>query len=128
MCIEDPHTSEAQHASAINLAAGIWLFSSPWIFGLYDGAEWNSFCVAIPLAVLSAIRLAVPDKCLGASCINLFLGMWAIASPWLVGFTDQPKARWNLVAVGFLVVLFASRSIVATLRIHQEGPLTPRHR
>jgi len=42
-----------------------------------------------------------------ASGINVLLGAWLIASPWIYGYTGMPGAFWNSIVVGALIVIFA---------------------
>jgi hypothetical protein len=34
------------------------------------------------------------------------LGLWALISPWLLGFSDVNLAAWNNILIGILIVLF----------------------
>lgn len=38
--------------------------------------------------------------------IQLVVGLWLIASPWLLGFYDISLAKWNAVLIGIIIVLF----------------------
>ncbi len=35
-----------------------------------------------------------------------FLGIWAMASPWVLGFSSISIAKWNSLITGLVVVLF----------------------
>ncbi|MGN6553195.1 MAG: SPW repeat protein [Verrucomicrobiota bacterium] len=39
--------------------------------------------------------------------LNVFFGLWLIASPFVLGFTHHAAALWNNIAVGIAVVLAA---------------------
>jgi hypothetical protein len=39
----------------------------------------------------------------------LALGLWALVSPWLLGFYDINLAAWNSILIGALVILLALR-------------------
>ncbi len=43
-----------------------------------------------------------------ASGINVLLGAWLIASPWIYGYTGLPGAFWNSIVVGALILIFAA--------------------
>lgn len=53
----------------------------------------------------------------GASWINVLIGAWLIASPWILGFTDW-AATSNHVLFGFLIALLAAPSAVIASRVH----------
>lgn len=48
----------------VNLALGMWLFLSPWIFGYVDkaGMFWNSLIVGGAIAVFSGFALPLTRK------------------------------------------------------------------
>jgi hypothetical protein len=39
--------------------------------------------------------------------VQLVLGLWIFASPWILGFSDISTALWSNVIIGLLVVIFA---------------------
>ena len=43
----------------------------------------------------------------GASVLNVLLGCWLIASPWIFGYAVSASAFWSSVVVGALVALLA---------------------
>ena len=43
----------------------------------------------------------------GASGLNVVLGCWLIASPWIFGYVVSASAFWNSIVVGALVALLA---------------------
>jgi SPW repeat len=43
-----------------------------------------------------------------ASGINVLLGCWLIASPWVFGYTVNGSGFWNSIAAGALVALLAA--------------------
>ncbi len=44
---------------------------------------------------------------------NLLLGVWLIASPWALGFTDIPYALWNAYGLGAIVAVAAAAALLA---------------
>ncbi len=39
--------------------------------------------------------------------VELVLGVWLAASPWILGFADMPFAMWNAVILGVAIVVYA---------------------
>jgi hypothetical protein len=45
-----------------------------------------------------------------ASGLNILLGIWLLASPWVFGYhTVGPAAIWNSVIVGALIAILAAK-------------------
>lgn len=45
--------------------------------------------------------------------LNLILGLWVIASPWALGFTDVQYAPVNAVVIGIIIAAMAVWALVA---------------
>ena len=103
------------------LVLGAWLFASPWVlnFGLDAHDLWVGAHAWIVGALLFLVALAAffSDELL-LQRINLILGIWVLASPWIYGFSDKREAAWDHWIVGFLVVAFAAWDL---LRIRQTS-------
>jgi hypothetical protein len=108
--------AEARNASGLNILLGTWLIFSPWIFD-YSGssAVLNSVFVGILMSVLAACRLASLRNTAGLSGANLLLGLWTIASPWLLGYAANDGAVRDNVILGVAVATLAIWSGVATI-------------
>lgn len=94
-------------ASAISIAAAIWLFVSPWVYGADRYLEaWNSWLIAGLIIVCVWLRLAFPSTMPGLSWFVACLGVYIFVSPWLYGYVPD-TGRWvNSLCVG--VVLFVT--------------------
>ncbi len=120
-------TTQAKTASGINLLLGCWLVASPWIFNYaVSSAGWNSVAAGVVVFIIAVNRLsALVGPALAR--VNLVLGLWTIASPWIFGYAAGEPAMWNSVAVGIAITLLAWWSANATvLRDRQEGSREPR--
>lgn len=110
------------------LALGAWLFASPWIlhfpgpalmspdierqpvpaahgpwlqaFGI---ASWNAWAVGL-LVFLVALGIVIRRRH-GQEWVNIVLGVWAFAAPWVLGFSFEPAPAWDHWIVGALIVL-----------------------
>lgn len=87
-------TTEDIAVDTINLILGIGLAFTPWLFG-YAGestAAWNAWIVGglVALVALGAfVRFAEWEE-----WVNLALGVWALLSPWLLGFSGTAEAMY----------------------------------
>jgi SPW repeat len=121
--------NQARTASGINLVLGAWLIASPWIFGYYASAgplsagTWNSVVVGALILVIGLTRV-VSLVGPGLARVNVVLGLWTIASPWIFGYAAGEPAMWNSIVVGIVITLLALWSANATvLRDRRESHL-----
>lgn len=89
-----------------NLLLAALLFVSPWLFRLTNGSGkmdlWASSAV---IAVISlAAIIAYRDW---EEWANLLLGLWLIASPWLLGFAHTHAMHLSI-GVGVVVAFLAA--------------------
>ena len=95
-----------------NLLLGMILFFSPWLFGLSAGAQWQTAStVGIFIAVLSVAALAA--FAIWEEWLNLIVGLWLIASPWLLGFQDSSAMAVD-VSIGAVVAILAALEVWLT--------------
>ena len=90
-----------------NLCLGAWLVAAPMLgVGPLTGpSAWNGYLAGSLVALLSFRALVKPEK--WEEWINFAIGLWIIAAPFLLGFTNVPDALWNHLAVGALIVIDA---------------------
>jgi hypothetical protein len=62
----------------------------------------NFFAVGIIMMVISIAPLTTSIS--WERWVYPAIGMWLIASPWILGFEDNPALTWNAVVTGALVV------------------------
>jgi hypothetical protein len=95
------------------LLAGIWLFAAPFALGVPSLTHPPVVAAYVCGAVLvssAAQAPAVPD--LIEEWVGLVAGILLAASPWLLGYNDEPALTWNAVAVGALVAALALVGVV----------------
>lgn len=93
----------------INLIVGAWLFVSPWIMAYGDEmpvAAWNAYILGAGIALFAAVAMYIPK--VWEEGINLALGVWAIISPWVLGFTQHSVATLTTLVVGVVVTVLAA--------------------
>ena len=105
-----------------NLVLGLWIFASPWILQLTTAnntVTWNLYIVGIAVAALAATALFAFQA--WEEWTNLVLGLWLLASPWILGFSSSTLLMWNAVVAGALVVVLAGW-VIAPPQDSPQGP------
>jgi len=95
-----------------NLVLGVWLALSPWAIG-YQGdatAMTNAVIVGVALIAVALGAIFVPRA--WEEWTQGLLGLWLIASPWLLGFNDQQTVMRNAVLTGMAVVALAAWTLL----------------
>jgi hypothetical protein len=89
-----------------NLALGIFFLASPWL-GLGGGAiiALNAVTCGGVIACVAVIALGKPTP--AAEMTNVWLGLWLLVAPWILGFSGQAGATWASVLVGLTVACSA---------------------
>lgn len=114
----------------LNLILGLWVIASPWVLGFTDVqyAPANAVVIGIVIAVMAVWALVSFHE--WEEWVNVFLGLWLVATPWLFGFAAMTSAAtagsayvasWNFVISGLLV---AGLAIWSWHDTRKHGPLT----
>jgi hypothetical protein len=103
-----------------NMILGLLLAVSPWLLGFtgLEGATLNAVIIGGLICALSALALTLLDH--WEAYLSGLLGIWAMLSPWLLGFTAYDTAMLAHIGLGALVV------VVAIIEIWQSGATEPR--
>lgn len=101
---------------------GIWLIASPWVlnFATVPAGDVTTMAVGAGMTGLSwnfiisgLVALLVAGSALTAyrqweEWIGAALGLWLIASPWVIQFTELKTAFWSATASGVVVLIAAA--------------------
>jgi len=100
--------NELTAMNVVNVLAAVFLFVSPWLFGFAgnQSAAWNAWVSGLVIAGLALA--AVVDLQEWEEWVNVALGVWVAAAPWLLGFAGLAEAMWTHVAVGVAVAVLAA--------------------
>jgi hypothetical protein len=120
-------TAKRQWQDVGNLLLGVWLMVSPWVLAYTDTpfAVWNAYVLGAIIAVAAAAALVAFHE--WEEWVSMVLGLWLIASPWVLGFATVKfavevealySATWNFVFTGALVIGLAGW---ATWNVHHPG-------
>ncbi len=100
----------------VNLALGVFLFVSPWMFGftseLARHTSWMAGAAIGIVAILSIGDLfesiSIPDFFETEEWINLAIGLWLAVCPWVIGMYDDTTATEVHLTVGLAVATIAA--------------------
>lgn len=91
----------------VSLILGLWLLASPWMlqFSGETAPMWNAVAVGV---LVAAIALYALFRVMAwQEWANATLGIWLVASPWILGFAGLAAAMWNAVIVGAVIAVLA---------------------
>ncbi len=77
------------------------------------------------MATVGVVRIVAPARTASLSLINVALGGWLIAAPFILGYSAIPAPTWNDVLVGTIVILLAGVSWL-TMRENENAVLADR--
>jgi hypothetical protein len=105
---------------AYQILLSVLLFVSPWLFAYAHGsAATEDWSMAILVSACSFAALVIFRE--WEEWINFVLGVWILASPWVLGFQDTAAMKVNLVVGGLIAYL----AILELWLIHYGPPSRP---
>jgi hypothetical protein len=109
-----------------NLLLAMVLFASPWLFARANGtAAIDLRLSGAAIAILSLAALAAFAN--WEEWANLLLGIWLIASPWVLGF-PHTRAMHFAIGIGAAVAFLAALELWLVYEAaHPEPPPSPAH-
>jgi hypothetical protein len=91
---------------------GLWVFVSPWVVPYLFPPEvatglvaWSHYLVGLAILAMGVAALAAYR--MWEEWVDVALGAWLLASPWLLGFAAMTALTWNAVIMGLIVVLLS---------------------
>ena len=100
----------------LTLLVGMWLIVSSWVLGIAvpggttaQAITWNFVlsgvaALALGIAALASFRV-------WKEWADVLLGLWLVASPWILGFLSAQAPRWNALACGLIIIVAAASTI-----------------
>jgi hypothetical protein len=88
----------------INAVLGLYMFASPSILKFAvagSPAMRAAWILGLAIVVFAAIAMYMPKA--WEEALNILLGVCLIASPWVLGYSDQGTPTRNAVIVGLFV-------------------------
>jgi hypothetical protein len=104
-------TSVAKWQDWASFALGLWLAVSPWAAGYseHESATANAAFVGLALALGSHFEATCEQ--VQAEWINLAVGIWLAAAPFVLGFSGVYVPTANSITVGTFVVFLAASAL-----------------
>ena len=105
--------------NAANVALGVILLISPWLldFSGHQLATWNAVASGAVIAILTFAAFVRTRE--WEEWVDLVVGLWVIASPWLLGFAGVSSALWTHLIIGVLVTILTALEL---RRVHGTPP------
>lgn len=87
----------------LGVLVGVWLLVSPFVLGFsgYGGPTWNA--AIIGLGTLAVMYSPPRHETDWRGYAGVFLGVWVLISPWVLGYAHIVPALWNSVVVGIIL-------------------------
>lgn len=107
---------QLKYADALNIIVGIWLILAAFALGFADVtlALWNSVFVGVAIIVVAALRISsATERGYWLSWVTFLLGIWLIASPFVLGYAGLFPPMVSTVVAGIAVVLLSGFSGLA---------------
>jgi len=97
----------AAFIDVINVALGVFLFLSPWIFGFTSGmAKHTSWMAGAAIAIVGLF--AIVEFFESEEWINLVLGLWVAVCAWILGFHAETTAMQVHLVIGLSVAALSA--------------------
>ena len=88
------------------IAFGLFLFVSPWLFAYVSEKArievWASGAAIAAVSIAAIVAFSDWEE-----WVNVVLGLWLVASPWVLGFVHT-RAMHVCILIGTLVAFFAA--------------------
>jgi hypothetical protein len=90
---------------SVNAAVGVSLVASPWAVGYAGDTIATANSVVTGLALIAAALSAMLSPHVWEEWTEAAVGLWAIASPWALGFSARSEATGAAIVAGLSVLV-----------------------
>lgn len=91
----------------LSVLLGIWLFATPFLFGIESAGQWHLYFWGLVVAILGAYQASRAQTgrgpLTGASIGIVIVGLWIAASP--LAYTYGTAALINVLIAGLILVV-----------------------
>ncbi len=116
-----------QLAEGLMVLAGLYAAASPWIVG-FSGQTALTMCnvfAGLAISLLAVGHATTYGRTHGIAFVAPLLGIWLIASPWLVSGVDTTaRVLWSNIAVGIVALVLGAGTMSLGMARWEEN----RHR
>jgi hypothetical protein len=103
-----------------NLLLAVLLVASPWLFALTNSTgKADLLASGIVIAVLSLAAMVAYAN--WEEWVNVFIGLWLIVSPWILGFVHT-RAMHFAIGIGAVIVFMAMLELWLVYEAAHFGP------
>lgn len=116
----DLHLSTRRWQDQLILLVGLWLFISPMVFGYApeSAPALNAYIAGLIMAILAACDLY--KTYMWAVVLNVIVGAWVVASPWLVGTVADRGMTISLLASGLATAVLGLWELRSDPELHRQ--------
>jgi hypothetical protein len=109
--------------AAVSMVVGAWLVASPYVidFWLYDPLRLNCTFIGGTVVGLAIAQLALSPGLRWLGWLNVVLGLWIAAIPFVYGVEFLTGATVSCVASGLAIAACAAASILGPRRERGRG-------
>ncbi|MGV8804560.1 MAG: SPW repeat protein [Polaromonas sp.] len=97
---------------AVNALLGVWMLASPWVLGFQDMAAAMNSAIAVGVLLIATALGAILVPRAWEEWTEGVLGLWMVASPWVLGFSMDKQIMLSAVVSGVLVVALAAWTLL----------------
>ena len=120
--------SQLKHwQDGLSAMVGAWLIVSPWALGFQGNAFAMVSAVVLGIALAAAALGAVFVPRAWEEWAEAAIGLWLVASPWVLGFEALVAARNNAVLSGLVVLALATWVLLVDKDYQQWLNESPTH-
>jgi len=110
------HKNTVTSLSGLVALAGLWLLASPFVIPppATSAALQSNVISGVIVTVFAAIHAWRSPSKSWLAWVSGLIGLWALASPWLLGFAHSGAFMWSNVIAGLVIVVLAVWSAIAS--------------
>ena len=114
------HLSAKRWQDGMILLLGVWLFFSPWAMGypIDSPAALNALIAGAIIAILAIFDLY--KTTVWAVLINILVGAWVAASPWVVDVVADGAMSMSMLMVGIATIVLGLWEVRSDPDLHQQ--------
>lgn len=114
------HLSTKRWQDGVILLLGVWLFASPWVMG-YPSDSPPAINATIAGAIMAALAVFDLYKTyIWAVLLNIVVGAWVAASPWLVDVIPDRAMSTSMLVVGIATIVLGLWEMRTDPDLHQQ--------
>lgn len=114
------HLSTGRWQDGGILLLGVWLFVSPWVMGYPSDSPpaVNAFIAGAIIATLAVFDLY--KTYVWAVLVNIIVGAWVAASPWVVDVVADGPMSMSMLVVGIATIVLGLWELRSDPDLHQQ--------